>query len=285
MIEASIKRPGGRTLTYAQYGNQTGKPVFFFQGTPSCRLLHPDEDVTRELGANLIVIDRPGFGRSDFQPGRRLLDWPDDVCAVADALGIGRFATAGISGGGPYVLACAYQIAERLTATAVVSGGGPADAPGALQGMAPERRTGYFIATRLPWLMLPVMWLARNPRRNVDKFYARYTADMSPPDRAFLDRPEFAAMMKRNYSEATQAGLRGFAHEVMIVTRAWGFRLEDVRAPVHLWHGDCDTSTPIGMARAIAAAIPGCRATFFPGEGHFLLFAHWREILQDLLAG
>ena len=73
-----IRLHDGRLLGYAEYGDPTGKPVFLFQGTPSSRLLHPDKDLTRSLGARLIVMDRPGFGLSDFQPGRRLLDWPSD---------------------------------------------------------------------------------------------------------------------------------------------------------------------------------------------------------------
>jgi pimeloyl-ACP methyl ester carboxylesterase len=80
-----------------------GKPVVFFQGTPSSRLFHrPDESIALSLGARIIAIDRSGFGLSDFQPGRMLLDWPHDVVALADALKIDRFAVVGISGGGPF---------------------------------------------------------------------------------------------------------------------------------------------------------------------------------------
>ena len=73
----------GRALGYAEYGDRGGKPVFFFQGTPGSRLLHPDETQLRAFGARLIMLDRPGFGLSDFQSGRRLLDWPGDVGEVA----------------------------------------------------------------------------------------------------------------------------------------------------------------------------------------------------------
>jgi pimeloyl-ACP methyl ester carboxylesterase len=52
---------------------------------------------------------RNQHGLSDFQPHRRLVDWPDDVSAFADALGLARCAVLGMSAGGPYVLACAQQ--------------------------------------------------------------------------------------------------------------------------------------------------------------------------------
>ena len=35
-----------------------------------------------------MTIDRPGHGLSDFQPERTLLDWPEDVAALADHLEI-----------------------------------------------------------------------------------------------------------------------------------------------------------------------------------------------------
>jgi pimeloyl-ACP methyl ester carboxylesterase len=98
----------GRALGYAEYGDPGGTPVFFFHGSPGSRLQrHPDASIASELGTRIITIDRPGYGLSDFQPERTLLDWPADVAQLADALHIERFAAIGLSGGGPYLLACA----------------------------------------------------------------------------------------------------------------------------------------------------------------------------------
>ncbi|MBU1879209.1 MAG: alpha/beta hydrolase, partial [Chloroflexi bacterium] len=120
-----ILLPDGRRLSYAEYGDPAGAPVFLFRGTPSSRLAcHPDDTIATDLGARVIVTERPGFGRSDFQPGRTLLDWPADVVALADALGLDRFAIVGTSGGGPHAAACAYRIPQRLTLAAIVSGVG-----------------------------------------------------------------------------------------------------------------------------------------------------------------
>src|SRR5215471_20729905 len=120
----------GRKLGYAEYGDPAGKPIFFFHGLPGSRLQrHPDGSIAIELGARIIAIDRPGYGLSDFQQGRTLLDWPDDVAQLADSLQIDQFAAIGLSGGGPYLLACAYSIPERINSATVVSGMGPVDDP------------------------------------------------------------------------------------------------------------------------------------------------------------
>ena len=96
----------GRKLAYAEWGDPAGKPVFHFHGSSGSRLERPpDEKVL--TGIRLITIDRPGHGLSDFKPGYRLLDWPDDVTALADHLGINKFAVEGWSFGGPYAIACA----------------------------------------------------------------------------------------------------------------------------------------------------------------------------------
>ena len=91
-----------------QYGDPEGNLVFYFHGWPGSRceprLLH---SVCAELQLRLVAPDRPGLGLSDFQRGRKLLDWPKDVCELADRFGVFRFTVLGVSGGGPYALACA----------------------------------------------------------------------------------------------------------------------------------------------------------------------------------
>jgi pimeloyl-ACP methyl ester carboxylesterase len=79
--------------------------------------------------------------------------------------------------------------------------------------------------------------------------------------------------------------VRGFAWEVRIFARPWGFRLQDIRMPVYLWHGEEDVSTPVSMAHHVAGAIPNCHATFLRGEGYWLFLNHWQEILTQLTAG
>lgn len=273
----------GRKLAYAEYGDPQGVPVFFFHGLPSCRLMHPDAEESRALGVRLLTVDRPGFGRSDPKPGRTLLDWANDVSDLADSLGRHQFALVGPSGGGPFVAACAYSLAPRITAAAILGGSGPLDAPGALDGMAAERRIGYTLAQRAPALLPLMVRLRGDPRRDPEKFFAGYTRHNPPSDQALLARPEVRQMFLASYREATRQGIDAFAHELRLVAQPWGFRLQGIRAPVTLWHGDADNSTPIGMARAMAEAIPHASLRILPGEGHLIFLTHWPEIIEDIL--
>lgn len=279
-----IRLPDGRALGYAEYGDPEGKPVIFFTGTPSSRFLHPPTEPTEALGARLIVLERPGFGLSDFQPRRTLLDWPDDVAAATATLGIERFAIAGISAGAPYAAACAYKIPDRLTKVAIISGVGPMDLPGALEEMPKVRRLGSRVAKTAPWLLRPILWLVSNPHRDPEHFYERMLSGNSDADQVLLSRPEMKAMLLRNYLEATRAGIRGFARESIIVSNSWGFSPTDITVPVYLWHGEDDANVSLSAVRHLAETIPNCRARFLPGEGHWLILGHWEEILSELLA-
>ena len=277
MIGEQIRLGDGRSLGFAEYGSPTGRPVFFFPGTPSSRLLHPPEGPTAARGARLIVVERPGFGLSDFQPGRTLLDWPDDVVELADALAIDRFPVVGFSAGGPYALACACKIPHRLTAAAVVSGVGPIDLDGGVQEMPRIRRVGAAVANRAPWLLRPLLWLAGNPHRSPERFFERMAIQNGPID------PAIQSMMMRSYLEATRAGVRGFAREAVLLSNPWPFQLEDIQVAVYVWHGEADGSVSLSAARHVAETIPNCRAVFLPGEGHWLIHDRWDQILAALL--
>ncbi len=281
--DGKVRLPDGRWLGYAEYGDPNGKPVFCFHGAPNSRLLHGPEEPTREMGVRLIVVERPGFGLSDFQENRKLLDWPTDVCSLADALGIDRFPVMGFSAGGPYAAACAFRIPERVPRISIICGVGPTDVPGALEEMPAIRRLGAMIARKAPWLLRGILWLTADPKRDPEGFFRKMLRGNSPFDRELLSRPEMKEMMIAHFKEATRSGMRGFAQDAVILSNPWGFRLEEIRGPVFLWHGEGDTNVSLSAARHVARTIPGCQATFLPGEGHWLFIGHWREILLQVV--
>jgi pimeloyl-ACP methyl ester carboxylesterase len=272
----------GRLLGYAEYGDPGGKPVFFFHGLPgSRRQRHPDNSIATELGARIIAIDRPGFGLSDFQYGRKLLDWPADVAQLADSLNIDQFAAMGVSGGGPYLLACAYKMPERITSATVISGMGPVDKPEAMKGMLPSMRLGLGIAPKVPWGFVRVAldpmakMVSRNPTR------AKKLVPTSAPeaDKKAFARPEVREVDRQDLVEAYRNGAQAAFWEVITLATPWGFRLEDIHKKIHLWHGEEDTTVPHHMGRFVARTLPNCEPVFYPGEGHTLMYNYWREIL------
>src|SRR5690348_5574117 len=123
--------PDGRTLRVHEAGAAEGPVVLVHQGTPmSGRLYEPHMRDAEKRGIRLLAYDRPGYGGSSPAPDRSVADAAADSAALADALGIERFAVWGISGGGPHALACAAQLPDRVVATASLASVAPIDAEG-----------------------------------------------------------------------------------------------------------------------------------------------------------
>jgi pimeloyl-ACP methyl ester carboxylesterase len=144
--------PDGRRLGFAEYGVPDGRPLMFFHGTPGARLMtrfaHPD---AVRHGIRIIAPERPGYGLSDFQPGRTLGAWADDVAALADGLRRERFAIAGVSRGGPYVAACAHRMRPRVPIAGIVSGVGPLDDPEIVRALPAGQRRLLAVERRAAW--------------------------------------------------------------------------------------------------------------------------------------
>jgi pimeloyl-ACP methyl ester carboxylesterase len=284
--DKTVSLDDGRLLGYAVYGDPEGRPVFYFHGFPGSRLeARLADGVAARLGIRLIALDRPGFGLSDFMPRRTIFDWPGYVVTIADVLGIKRFAAVGVSGGGPYAAACAVRIPDRLTAVAIISGLGPLDISGGAGPMVRTNNVILFLGRRLPWLArMSLRRIAYQVRRNPEEMLGRMTAALPDPDKAVLARPDVKATLKDNVAEAFRGGSRGAACELLLYTRPWGFRLNDITTRVDLWHGEQDLSVPANMGRYQACTIPNCRAIFYPGEGHFSLAINYmEEILSSLV--
>ena len=282
---STIRLPSSRILAYAEYGDPRGAPLFLFHGAPGSRIFHPPDDITMRLGVRLICVDRPGYGGSTFQPGRRILDWPADIAHLADSLGLARFAVAGHSGGGPHTLACAYALPDRVRAAAVLSGAGPADAPGLTEGMTVLNRLGFQFGRYVHWPVWRVLvwWFYRQKAANPTRALEENIGKRARADDEVLADPYARTNCIESETEGYRQGLRGFAWDARLLTRPWGFALGEIRVPVFLWHGTADDTTAIEMGRYMAKQIPNCRATFCEGEAHLLLFPHWEEILTALV--
>lgn len=79
-------------------------------------------------------------------------------------------------------------------------------------------------------------------------------------------------------------GVQGLVEDYLISCRPWGFSPAEVRTPVCLWHGMQDRIVPVEHAWQLAAALPSCRASFDPDEGHFFFRRRVGEIAEGVVA-
>lgn len=274
-------------LGYDDLGHPDGMPVLFFHGFGSSRIVrHPDDGIAVAAGARIIAVDRPGIGISTRQPNRRLTDWPLDVEALLDELDLEKVAIVAWSGGGPYALATAWQIPERISAVGLISSPAPlAGVPGVSHYTYRRHRAFSRAADYAPWIIALAMWrLSRQQRSDPEKHLDAAIAGMVEADRVILGDPSLRAVMIANAAEMYRQGNGGIYDEALCMVRPWGFPIAGVSVPVRIWHGAKDQSVPVGMGKYLAKNMPTAIATFYPREGHHLVYQRWREILSVVVA-
>lgn len=281
----TIRLRDGRQLGFAEYGDLTGKPLLLFAGASS-RYFRPNDDrYTESVGLRLIAVERPGFGLSDFQPGRTVRSWPDDVTQLADQLDIDRFSILGVSQGGPYALACAYTLPDRLVSTTLVSSIAPFTVPGLNKENGLFLRLLPILSKSAPFMIDLMMGLtARMAARSPDRFVRQMLKSLPPEDQAILRLPDVMMQFTSEIPEIYRQGARGTAQDVKLVTRPWGFALEEIPGRVFVWQGDKDPNATPAMGRYLCQTIPGCEATFVPNAGHLMLFNLWPKIAGQIVA-
>lgn len=288
-LNQQIQLPDGRRLGYDERGALNGKPLFYFHGSPSSRLesnLYVSDDLLQALNVRLIAVDRPGLGCSDFQPSRRLLDWSNDILALADHLKIERFGVLAYSLGGPYGLACAYAIPARLTKVGILSGAALFTKPELVKNVNDGTRRFLNLPRENPMAArLFLSLLGMMARIAPHTFVAQANSLLPKPDRTIVvTNPIFQKGFIKMVREAFRQGTRGAYHESLLSITEYGFCLQDIQAPLLLWHGEADQNVPVEMARYVASAVPKCEAKFYHSEGHLSLFKkHAEEIIRALV--
>ena len=288
-MEHLIDRPDGRVLAIEEDGAENGWPVIWHHGTPASRVLS-DRDVAlaKEQGIRLINFDRPGYGESTARPGRRVVDVVDDVVAIADALGIDRFGTIGISGGGPHVLACAARLPDRVTAAVSLASVAPYEAENLefLAGMGEQNIEEFAFAVEGREKLDPYLEELASGLRNAtaEQIADELTTLLPPVDRESVTGA-LAQVLERSFHRAVMNGIDGWRDDDLAFVRAWGFGVEEITVPVQLWQGKVDLMVPFAHGVWLAERIPNVDARILGDEGHLsILDRKMREIHQWLLA-
>jgi pimeloyl-ACP methyl ester carboxylesterase len=277
-----VTRGDGSVIAVEVAGDPDGVPVLLCHGLADSRLsAHGLRPAALELGLRIIAPDRPGTGGTDLRRLRRVVDWVQDAALVLDRLQVGSAALLGISGGGPFAAACAAAISGRVSSLTLIA---PLGAPAwPADGMAPGERLSLRVAGQAPdfggWFLGRLAALARsNPR-----LFLRIAASELPDsDRRAIGQSGLRDAFVANYTEAFRRGSQGVAQDLRLLTRPWGFRLDAIKVPTTIHHGDADNTVPLQHGRGYAAAIPGAQLRVHPGHGHFSIVGAMREILAPL---
>jgi len=270
----SVTLPDGRELAYEEYGDPAGEPVLSFHGGLSSRLdAAPAHQAALDLGVRLLSPDRPGIGRSTFQPGRRLLDWPADVAALTDALGIDRFAVMGWSCGGPYAAVCGARMSDRITAVGLLSSAVPLELVGTTKGLARDDRILLFLVRRAPRLAAALLRVTIGEATE-RRLYREIRRSFPAVDRAALEERGSIVDAVAFVKESMRQGAEGCLQDYRVFGSPWGGDLSEVTVPVQIWEGEEDNTGPPEYRELLLRHLPRAQLSLVPGEGHLSLLQH-----------
>ena len=271
----SVTTSDGRTLTVREGGDPDGFPVLSISGTPGSSTLYgPHARDAAERGIRLFSYDRPGYGGSTRQKGRKVADCASDIAVVCDALGVERFCVWGISGGGPHALAAAALLPDRVIAIAALASVAPYDAEGLdfTEGMGEqnvEEMAAIFEGEDVHRASMEKQrheLLSATPEQLVDLWQTL----LGPSDRD-VATGVLAAFLLDHIRAGIGSSGDGWIDDDRAFVTPWGFDLASIRVPVQLWQGEQDQFVPYAHGVWLAAHIPGVDARLTAEDGHLTL--------------
>lgn len=288
MSETDLAR-GDRLLRVRDAGDPSGSPIVYFHGTPGSRLDMAFADpLATEQCVRMVSFDRPGYGGSTPAP-YGLMSVAHDAAAVADSLGIERFATLGQSGGGPFSLAAAAVLGDRVTRVGVAAGPGPFDlVPGALAdldagdtaalALLPDDVLGSAGGFAAGFEPLASMFRDSSPAEIMTAFHD----SLSPRDRVLIRDERLAQALGESMKEALRQGSSGGGWDNVAWVGPWEIDPTTITRPVLLWYGDEDRFCSPNHGIWLRDNLPDAQLFLRTGEGHFGFLDHTSEMLAAL---
>ena len=285
-----FKPENGYQLGFAEYGKLDGIPLFHFHGTPSFGRLEGllYNENAFENNIHLIIIDRPGYGLSDFQSEFNLLDWPEYVVEIADRLGIQFFHVSGYSGGGPFALACAYKFPKKIASCSVIAGPYKHEANTQQFNEFKELiKAGKYPPQWVEWFQ-SYQNASEAEKTEITLRDLKKFSDNSPPsDVKYFQDPEYQQIHCQLEKKATVPSLADAMlvdWQILLQFRPWNFHVKEIPSSVkiNLYYGEMDIPT-IHQGKKLAQELPFAKFIIYQENGHkSTLLDNIDEIFENL---
>lgn len=279
----------GRRLDLYLAGSPEAPPLVFHHGSPSSGI--PPSgwvDLLATRGLRYVAWSRPGYGDSTRHAGRRIADVAADVAEVLDHLGVERAYTLGWSGGGPHAIGTAALLPDRILGAATIGGVAPYPADGIdwFEGMGPENVEEFGASLEGPEALIafkerawPIFSQVTGPE--VAEAFGGLIDD--------VDRDSLTGTFAEYVASTTREGLRrgywGWFDDDMAFNRPWGFELDPMRVPVHIWQGEHDRMVPYAHGKWLSAHVGSACPHLHPEHGHLTLAVDTIGPILDELTG
>ncbi|MBO6795018.1 MAG: alpha/beta hydrolase [Balneolaceae bacterium] len=285
----SIVLSDNRSLAYESYGYQNGFPIIALHGLPGSRIwFKTDDDIATSLGVHLITVDRPGYGQSDINPAHSFLSFARDLNELIQFLDIEEHSILGVSGGGTFAAAYAFQASHKLKKVGLISTVKPFESGKPPKEMAFANRVFFSLARFFPTLLRFFLHQQKKALDHKPEDYLissqKNVAHLCEYDQIIMQDSEIAETMYLHITEAYRNEVNGAVQEAILFTQPWGFELKSIETQVELWHGTADTLAPISMVKEMSQYFRNCNEHFLVDKGHFISEEDevWNNMLTSL---
>jgi pimeloyl-ACP methyl ester carboxylesterase len=276
--------PSRRTLSWAEYGDSTGRPLVALHGTPgSRRQVSGAHELAAAAGVRLIAPDRPGFGLSSPDPGLSFTSFAEDLGHLLDHLALGRVTIVAVSGGGGFGLAAAAGLPERVGRLVMICAMVPNAPKATLRGQHGRTRLMMSLAKHAPGLVEKLMSRASAAADPDGAKLEKALLQLCDADQAVLRDPQVRADSAADSAEAFRQGPRAAVRELALYRSPVQYRLTDITSPVSIVHGTADQAVPAAVARWLGAQLPHAEQVDVVEGGHLIFASHPALVFDRVL--
>lgn len=270
----------GKQIGYALYGDPSGKPLLYCHAFPGSYLeLDSVVDQAIDMGWQVLVPERPGYGLSSADQALSVSAWADSLEPLLDQLGWERFSLLGMSAGTSYALGCAAFFGDRVLALGLGGVLGPLNRSVLRAQLAPQQAALFeMAATGDEALKALVAELAAD----VPQLFSAVTDGLAGSDERLFSDPQFALSYQRSLAEAVRQGETGILADMGCLVADWSFDVSAIKAPATLWWGSADQVSPRRLTESVAEQLVDCDVVEVQDGGHYCLLSHWPDVLKRL---
>jgi len=257
------------------FGNPVDPAILLIMGA-SASMTWWDEEFCMRLAAKkrfVIRFDNRDVGRSTaYEPGTinyNVLDMVDDALKVLDYYSIAKAHVVGMSLGGMIAQLIAITHPERTLTITMIASGIWDDDP-ALPGIDEKILQYHSLAGNIDW----------TDRNSVIKYMVNGWKLLNGSEHSFNE----VRANKLAETEFTRANnlLSMFNHAMLKGGEEYYGRVNKIKQPALIIHGDEDPVLPLPHAKAGANSIAGAKLIILEGRGHEIHINDWDLIINEI---
>ncbi len=272
-----------RIITWQEFGVPDGEPIVIFENIGGSLPQHHNyQQLYKNKNLKVILIIRPGYGDSSFNPNANFISYADDVISLLKHLKIKKFSLVGYSMGGAYAAVLAAKYPKHINQLFLLSTALPWSYI-KVNKLASHQIFMVKLLNKAPELFKYIMSLKMHSAfKNPASFYNKLASQTSSADKQILTNTFWQQQLGNQLKQRLMGGVKAYIHEYLLLTQSWQVDISNIKCPTTFWHGGDDRLVEYENVKTFAALFENAEVKLFSGEGHFMVCYKWPDLIQHI---